>query len=246
MKKMTQKLKGKSALVTGASRGIGQATAELFARHGATVIITARTVKDLRSVAGTIQKSGGKAIPIAGDITDEVFVKRLFEIIRQKSGRLDILVNNAGIYSFGPVQDFPVEKFRECLEVNIVGPFMCMQEAIRLMEKTGGKGKIVNIGSVRSHWTESGDCGAYNARKYGLRGLTESVARQLHGSGSRIAVGMVCPGVVNTPGILKCSPENSDFLSPVTVAEMVLHAVTAPENVNIFDTIFFPLAQKPW
>lgn len=239
-------LQGKIALVTGSSKGIGRAVAELLAQHGATVVLNARTASDLEKVAATINQSGRQALPVAGDITDTSFVEQLFETIRQRFGRLDILINNAGVAPFGPVEDLPVQKFRYGLELNVVAVFMCMQQAIRLMKENGGTGKIINIGSVRSHWTEHGDGGAYNASKYGLRGLTESVARQLHGSGLNIAVGLVCPGVVDTTLTNPNRQPRPNWLAPETVAQAVLYAVTAPPNVNVFDITLFPMAQKPW
>ncbi|MBI3919787.1 MAG: SDR family oxidoreductase, partial [Armatimonadetes bacterium] len=220
--------------------------AELLAQHGATVVLTARTESDLTQVAAEIRKAGGQAHVVAGDITSEAFVQKLFATIREDFGRLDILVNNAGMAPFAPVEELSVERFRACLELNVLAVFMCMQQAVRLMKDTGGAGKIINIGSVRSHWTEGGDGGAYNASKYGLLGLTESVARQLHGTGQNIAVGMVCPGVVDTTLTNPEREPRSEWLAPETVAQAVLHAVTAPAEVNVFDMTLFPMFQKPW
>lgn len=239
-------LQGKIALVTGAGRGIGRAVAELLAQQGATVVLSARTIEQLEQTATTIAQAGGQSLIVAGDITDEAFVAQMFATMQQRFGRLDILVNNAGSAPFGPVEELPVQKLRDCLELNVIAVFACMQQAIRLMKASGGAGRIINIGSVRSHWTESGDSGAYNASKYALRGLTESVARQLHGAGDNIAVGMVCPGVVNTTLTNAEGAPRPDWLHPETVAQAVLHALTAPANVNVFDTVLFPMSQKPW
>ena len=239
-------IRDKIALVTGAGRGIGRAVATRLGQEGATVVLTARTAGQIEAGAAEIEQNGGQALAVAGDITDETFVRRLFSTIKKCFGRLDILVNNAGIAPFGPIQEMEVDRFRAALEVNVVAVFACMQQAIRLMEESGAGGKIINVGSVRSHWTESGDAGAYNASKYGLRGLTESVARQVQGSGSGIAVGMVCPGVVDTSLTNPKGEPRPDWLEPATVAEAVLHALTAPPDVNVFDTVVFPTSQKPW
>ena len=241
-----EELRSKIALVTGAGRGIGRATAQLLAERGATVVLAARTAAEIQRVADDIAAAGGQALAIPGDIADPEFVDQLFGAIRERCGRLDILVNNAGIGAFAPIEEMPVEQFRATLEVNVLAPFMCMQQAIRLMRANGGTGKIVNIGSVRSHWTEAGDAGAYNASKYALRGLTESVARQLHGTDCRIAVGLVCPGVVDTSLTNPKGEPRPDWLRPETVARAVLHALTAPDDVDVFDTILFPTMQKPW
>ena len=179
-------------------------------------------------------------------MTDEVFVGSLFEAIRERFGRIDILVNNAGTGRFGPVESMPVADLRETLELNVVGAFMCMQAAIRLMLEKGDPGKIVNVGSVRSHWTESGDGGAYNASKYALRGMTESVARQMATEGRNIAVGLLCPGIVDTTLTNPDGEDRPEWLNVETVAKAVLHAVTAPPDVNVFDTVVFPTTQQPW
>jgi NAD(P)-dependent dehydrogenase (short-subunit alcohol dehydrogenase family) len=239
-------LENEVALVTGAGKGIGRAVSELFAGEGAKVVLVARNEDELRAVADGIRSKGGQAHPAAGDITDDAFVQRLFQMVRDEFGRLDILVNNAGIAPFGRVEDLPVERFRRCMELNVIAVFACTQQAVRLMKEQGGQGKIINIGSVRSHWTESGDAGAYNASKYAVRGLTESVARQLHGSGLNIAVGMVCPGVVDTTLTNPKREPRPDWLKVEDVARAVLHAATAPARLNVFDTTLFPVFQKPW
>ena len=234
------------ALVTGAGRGIGRAVSELLARHGAHVVLTARTASQIEQAASAITDAGGRATAIAGDVTDEAFVERLFATVHERFGRLDVLVNNAGTAEFGTIEEMPVSALRETLEVNVVAVFLCMQQAVRLMTAVGNPGKIINVGSVRSHWTEVGDAGAYNASKYAVRGMTESVARQLHGSGRNISVGMVCPGVVDTHLTNPDGGERPGWLVPETVARAVLHAVTAPPDVNVFDTVVIPTVQKPW
>ena len=239
-------LEGKVALVTGAGRGIGRATAKKLAECGASVVLTARSAGELDEAAEEIRTAGGQARTVPGDITDSSFVEELFTVVREEFDRLDILVNNAGMVAGGPVQELPVEDFRYCLELNVVAAFACMQQAVRLMEEKGLAGKIINVGSVRSHWTEGGGGGAYNASKYAVKGMTESVARQLHGTGSNIAVGMLCPGVVDTTLTNPNKEPRPDWLRTETVAEAVLHAVTAPDNINVYDLTLFSTSQKPW
>jgi len=239
-------LDGKTALVTGAGRGIGRAVGELLAAEGAEVVLVARSEDELQDLANGIRGNGGSARPAPGDITDDSFVETLFQTVKDEFGRLDILVNNAGIAPSGAVEDMAVQDFRRCLELNVVAVFACTQQAVRIMKDQGGEGKIINVGSVRSHWTEGGGAGAYNASKYGVRGLTESVARQLHGSGLNIAVSLICPGVVDTTLTNPNREERPDWLRVEDIARAVLHAATAPARVNVFDTIVIPMAQKPW
>jgi NAD(P)-dependent dehydrogenase (short-subunit alcohol dehydrogenase family) len=137
------------------------------------------------------------------------------------------------------------EKFLECLKVNIWAMFLCTQQAVRIMKKKNF-GKIINLGSVRSHWTESGSAGAYNASKYGVKGFTESVARELHGSGLNISVGMICPGVTDTPMTNPNGNPVSNYMEAKVVAKAILFAASNPENINAYNIILFSTAQKPW
>ena len=130
--------------------------------------------------------------------------------------------------------------------INVVAAFACTQAAVRFMKRLAVPGKIINIGSVRSHWTEAGDGGAFNASKFALRAITESIARQLHGDGSDISVGLVCPGVVDTPLTNPDGEDKPDWLKPSDVAAAVLHTISAPAKVNYFDTTLFPTSQRPW
>ena len=239
-------MENKVGIVTGAGRGIGRAVALLMGERGVYVVPTARTESEILAVADIIINAGGSALPVAGDITQQDFVEELFSVVEKEFEHLDFLVNNAGIAPFGQVQELDPGLFQECLEVNVVAPFRCMQQGIRIMKKNSTAGKIINIGSVRSHWTESGDAGAYNASKFALRGLTESVARQLHGDGSNIAVGMVCPGVVDTTLTNPEGKPRPNWLESQQVAEAVLHALSAPAGVNYYDTTLFPTNQSPW
>ncbi|MBD3174391.1 MAG: SDR family NAD(P)-dependent oxidoreductase [Armatimonadia bacterium] len=239
-------LEGQVCVVTGASRGIGAAVARRLARAGATVVLVARSQGALDEEVAGIRSEGGTARGVSGDLRQDAFVASLFESIGADYGRLDVLVNNAGVAPFGGVEDLDIRAFRDCLELNVVAAFACTQQAVRLMRRKGDAGKIINIGSVRSHWTEAGDGGAYNASKFALRALTESVARELQGAGSRIAVGMVCPGIVDTPLTNPDAEPRPEWLSAEVVADAVAHAAAAPANVNVFDVTLFPTSQTPW
>lgn len=243
---MSKQLEGAVGVVTGAGRGIGAAAASLLAANGAEVILVARTEGEIAAVAKGIESTGGSAHAMPGDLTRQDFVESLFSYIDAEFGQLDFLVNNAGIAPSGPVEKLDPEDFSRCLEVNVVASFRCTQQAVRLMRKYGTAGNIVNVGSVRSHWTEAGDAGAYNASKYALRAMTESVARQIHGDGSDIAIGMVCPGVVDTTLTNPTGEPRPGWLEAEHVAEAILHAVCAPKGVNYFDTTLFPTSQRPW
>ena len=244
---MPGRLEGKISIVTGASKGLGKAIATRFAMEGSTVIMVARGLGgELEKAAKGIETDGGCVVPFPGNLGDDAFVESLFGMARTRFGRIDILVNNAAIPGVGgDIEKLSTKKFREVLDINVVAVFHCMQQAIRLMRENGDKGKIINIGSVRSHWSEQGGPGAYNASKFAVRALTETVARLMMEQKSKITVGMVCPGIADTPIHPKRNTPDDEirkeWLKPETVAEAVLHAVTAPDNVNVFDTILFPV-----
>jgi len=239
------RLLGKVAVVTGASRGIGRAVTQLFAGEGARVFAVARTPSDLARMAQETTCPPGAITTVSADVTDPASVEALFGQVDASCGTVDVLVNSAGIAPFGSIFDMDPEAFRACLELNVWAAFLCTQGAVRVMRRRG-QGKVINIGSVRSHWSEAGDAGAYNASKYGLRGFTESVARELHGQGMEIGVSMVCPGVVDTTLTNPAKEPKPDWLRPETVAEAVLYAATAPANVNVYDVTLFTTWQKPW
>ena len=114
------------------------------------------------------------------------------------------------------------------------------------MKSNGDQGKIITIGSIASRWSERGGDGYYTASKFAVYGMIESIARQLHGSGSKIAVSIICPGVVDTNLTNPRKDEKPNWMKPETIAESVLHMVTAPPNVNIFDVTLFGMDEKPW
>ena len=243
---MDGKLNNRISLITGAGKGIGRATALLFAKEGSSVYAVARTSTDLDSLVNDASGSEGRITPVPGDITDRGFVAKLFEKVERECGRLDILVNSAGFVAGGSIFKMDEDQFLECLKVNVWATFLCTKHAAIVMKKNGS-GKIINLGSVRSHWTESGSAGAYNASKYAVKGFTESVARELHGSGTGISVGMVCPGVTDTPMTNPSGgPAPVHFMKAEVVADAILFAAANPENVNAYDITLFSTAQKPW
>ena len=170
----------------------------------------------------------------------------MFTELNSHYGTLDVCVNSAGIARFGFIQDFSVEDFQKIMNLNVNAVYTCIQEAVKIMKDNGNQGKIITIGSVASRWSERGGSGAYTASKHAVYAMVESVARQLHGSGSKIAVGILCPGIVDTPQSNPNKNPQPEWLKPETVAASALHMATAPENVNIFDLTIFGTKQKPW
>ena len=190
-------LKGKTAIVTGSARGIGEGIALVLAREGATVVVNSRKAKDCEQMVQKIVSLGGKAIAVAGDVSKKADVTAMVaETIRQL-GAVDILVNNAGIEGTPCLAaDLSEEQWDRTLGVNLKGVFFCCQAVIPQMIKQG-QGRIVNIAStaaIRMTFFGSLD---YTVSKHGVAGLSQHLAWEL--ADSHITVNTVCPGGVHTP-----------------------------------------------
>lgn len=188
-------LEGKVAVVTGASRGIGEAIARAFAEQGATVVVSSRKQEGLDKVANSIKDDGGKAVGIVchGGAPDQM--RALIEKVEKDFGRLDILVNNAATNPFfGPALDIPESAFDKTIEVNLKGYFVMTQHAARLMKKSGG-GSIVNIASVAGLRPGPNEA-TYAITKAAVINMTKGFAKELGKDGIR--VNAIAPGVVET------------------------------------------------
>jgi NAD(P)-dependent dehydrogenase (short-subunit alcohol dehydrogenase family) len=183
------------ALITGGGRGIGAATAKLLAKEGAAVAVAARTEEEVAAVAREISASGGEALPLVLDVTDEASVSEAFERIREKLGPVNILVNNAGTPGVPlPVAATEPDAWRQVFEVNVTGAFLCAREALPKMA-AGNWGRIINVSSAAARHPVAG-MAAYSASKAALDQLTRVLA--LEGAPYNIAAIGVYPGVVDT------------------------------------------------
>lgn len=190
-------MKDKVALITGASSGIGRATAELFAEKGAKVVVSARRQDELDSLVAAIESDGGTATAIQTDVAVAKDVERMVEHAIKTFGRLDYAVNNAGIEGrFAGITDLSEADWDQVLNINLKGTFLGMQHQARAMLAAGNGGAIVNVGSVNSFLGFATGT-AYCTSKHGLIGLTTSVSAELASQGIR--VNLVCPGIVDTP-----------------------------------------------
>ena len=186
------KLDGKVALITGASSGIGEATAIALAKEGASVGLAARRGDRLGELAGKIEADGGKALPVEVDVSDHARVEAMIGEVTGSLGGLHILVNNAGVMLLGPVDGGPLEEWRTMVDVNILGLLYCTREAMPAIRDSGG-GHIVNVSSVAGRTASLGS-GVYNFTKWGVTGFSEALRQEaLH---SKIRVTCIEPGFV--------------------------------------------------
>jgi NAD(P)-dependent dehydrogenase (short-subunit alcohol dehydrogenase family) len=188
-------LTGKTALITGASRGIGEAAAHLFAACGAHVIVSSRKLEVCEQVVESIRQQGGVASAIEAHIGDVAAIDRLFQKIRDRGFGLDILVNNAAANPyFGPMLDMDLGAFDKTVEVNLRGYFYSTVQGAKLMRERGG-GSIVNIASVNARRAAPGQ-GVYSMTKAGIVSMTEGFAKEL--AQYKIRVNAVLPGLTET------------------------------------------------
>src|SRR5438309_985196 len=229
---------GKVAVVTGASRGIGQAIAAALARLGCTTVMTSRSLSAARSVAEGLREAGLHAKAAELDVTSEASVRELFHSIK-KLGRLDILVNNAGIaHKLAPVQELAPKVWRDILETNLTGLFLCTHYALPLMREGGA---IVNNLSVAAQGTFQGHSG-YNSSKWGGLGFTNTLREELRSR--RIRVLAVIPGPTDTEIWETFMPEvahSSKMMSPDSVAQAVVDSLLLPENAVVEELKIRPI-----
>ena len=219
-------LAGRVAVVTGASRGIGAATAAAVAAAGAHVVLAARDRQALDAVAGRIRRAGGTATPVPADVRCATEVERLFAAAG-RAGRPAALVCAAGVLTPAPFAETTLEMWEETLAVNLTGAFLCCRAAFTAM-LPAGEGRIVNIASLSGVYATEKFPGlaAYNVSKYGVVGLTEAVA--VEGKPHGISAICVSPGAVDTSMLRRANPALRPGLTPGDVAELIVALLDSP------------------
>ncbi|HEY9426856.1 MAG TPA: SDR family oxidoreductase [Gemmatimonadaceae bacterium] len=229
------RLRARVALVTGATRGIGLATARALAGEGACVAMLARNAETLRESASEI---GNGAMAFPCDITDAPAVERTLAAVRQALGEPHILVNNAGVFEPRLIEDTSPDDFARTVNVNLVAAFALVHAILPAM-RAAGTGHVVTIGSVADRTAFPGNS-AYAASKFGLRALHEVLRNELRGSGVRSS--LISPGPTDTPiwdAVERASsaprsfPQRSEMMPAESVAAAVLYALTQPAEVNV-------------
>ena len=244
-------LTGKVALVTGASSGIGEATALALAEAGASVAIGARRTDRLDALAATLRDGGTKVAQLTLDVTDESACTAAVRQTREELGGLDILVNNAGVMLLGTIVGADTEDWRRMLHTNVLGLMYMTHAAIEGMVEQGS-GDVVNVSSVAGRVARMGS-GVYNASKWAVNAFSESLRQEVTGRGVRI--GLVEPGAVATeltdhitqPAAKKAIRDSVGAMTPLQaedIARAVLYLVSQPQHVAINEILVRPTDQE--
>ena len=245
-------LEGRVAAVTGASSGIGEATALALAHEGAALAVGARRKDRLDSLVERIEGDGGRALAIEVDVTDETQARSFVETAHGELGGLHVLVNNAGLMLLGAVDGADPEQWRRMIDVNLLGLLYCTHAALPLMREGGG-GDIVNLSSVAGRIASAGSA-VYNMTKWGVNGFSEGLRQEALYSGVRVT--LVEPGMVDTelqghnedPNIRKAieamREQVGEALKAEDVASAILHAVTQPPHVSLNEILVRPTKQQ--
>jgi clavulanate-9-aldehyde reducatase len=242
-------LQGRTVAITGASSGIGEATALACARAGAAVALAARRTDRIEDLARRIEADGGRALAIETDVTDEASARAFVERAQQELGGLWGLVNNAGVMLLGAVEGADTEHWRRMVSVNCLGLLYCTHAAIPAM-KEGGGGHIVNVSSVAGRIATFGSA-VYNMTKWGVNGFSEALRQEVVHSGIRVTI--VEPGAVstellehNTPEIQQVAAKRFEGVTPLRsedISDAIMYALTRPQNVSINEVLVRPTSQ---
>ena len=243
-------LSGKAVAITGASSGIGEATALTLARAGASVALGARRKDRIDELAARIEDEGGTAVALEVDVSDEAAARGFVEAAHGRLGRLDTLVNNAGVMLLGPVEQADSEDWRTMVNVNLLGLMYCTHAALPIMLGQES-GDIVNISSVAGRFARAGNA-VYAATKFGVGAFSEGLRNEITERGVRVT--LIEPGFVDTElqghntgevlETLEAMREHlRDPLRAQDIANGILYAVSQPPHVSINEVLIRPTRQ---
>ena len=243
-------LSGKAMAITGASSGIGEATALTLARAGASVALGARRKDRIDALAARIEDEGGTAVALEVDVSDEAQARRFVETAHERLGRLDSLINNAGVMLLGPVEQGSSEDWRTMIDVNVSGLLYCTAAALPIM-RAQASGDIVNVSSVAGRFARAGNA-VYALTKFGVGAFSEGLRQEVTEAGIRVT--LIEPGMVDTElqshnrgevlETLEAMREQlGEILRAQDVANGILYAVSQPPHVSINELLIRPTRQ---
>lgn len=253
---MTERLEGTVALVTGASSGIGEATARALAAQGASVVVVARRKDKLNQLAATITEKAGKVLVIEADVTDQAQAQAAVERTVSELGRLDTVINNAGVMLLGPAVGAPLEEWDRMVTLNLQGLLYISHAALPHLltaaeDSPRRVADLVNISSVAGRAARSGS-GVYNMTKFGVVAFTESLRQEL--TKRHVRVSVVEPGAVETELTDHLRPEVREMMSKrfadmerlksEDIADAIHYIVTRPRHVAINEMLVRPTEQE--
>jgi 3-oxoacyl-[acyl-carrier protein] reductase len=228
-----QKLAGKVAIVTGASKGIGASIAKHLAAEGASIVVNYASSKTgADKVVAEITSAGGKAVAVQGDVSKKADIDRLFTETKKSYGQLDVLVNNAGVYEFAPLEQITEEHFHKQFNLNVLGLILTTQEALKYFPATGGS--IINISSVVGV-NPLPNAAVYSATKAAVDAVTKSLAKEL--GPKKIRVNSINPGMVETEGVHASGFLETEFPKQV-VSQTPLGRIGQPQDIGKVATFF--------
>lgn len=253
---MSERLNGTVALVTGASSGIGEATARALAEAGAAVAVVARRKDRLEKLASEIAGKGGRALAIEADVTDEAQANGAVERTVKELGRLDTVVNNAGVMLLGPIVGAPTDEWERMVSLNIMGLLYVAHAALpHLLKAADGPPRsvadLINISSVAGRVARS-HVGVYNLTKFGVGAFSESLRQEV--TGKHVRVSLVEPGAVNTELGNHLRPEireqlfkrlgHIERMESEDIADAIVYIVTRPRRVAVNEMLIRPTEQE--
>ncbi len=234
------RLKGKVAVVTGASKGIGAAVAEHLAAEGASVVVNyAASKAGADAVVRRINEKGGTAVAVQADVSRPDDIKRLFAQAKATYGRLDVLVNNAGIYEFAPLEAVTPEHFHKQFNLNVLGLLLATQEAVKLMGPTGGS--VINVSSIVGPMPVE-NASVYSATKAAVDAVTIALSKEL--GPKKIRVNSLNPGMVETEGLHAAGIAASDFRKTVE-SQTPLGRIGQPDDIARV-AVFYASDEAGW
>uniref|UniRef100_F4C2W3 3-oxoacyl-(Acyl-carrier-protein) reductase n=1 Tax=Sphingobacterium sp. (strain 21) TaxID=743722 RepID=F4C2W3_SPHS2 len=247
---MNNNIKGKVVVITGASSGLGKATAQLLSKEGAILVLAARRAERIEKLANTIRENGGEALAVPTDVSNATQVQNLVDTAVKEFGKIDVMLNNAGVMPLSALEDRRIHEWERMIDVNIKGVLYGIAAALPYM-KEQKSGHFINVSSVAGHKIFGGSA-VYSATKSAVRVISEGLRQEVTPYNIRTTI--ISPGAVKTELLehisdINIQDANKNFvekigLSPDAFARLIAFAISQPEDMDINEILFRPTAQE--